>query len=169
MEKQLLTNRWILNASPLIVLARVKLADLFLQLADEIIIPRAVVNEIHDGPEGDLARQFLDSGILTIVDAPSPPPALLAWDLGAGETAVISYVMANAGWVAILDDKAARKCARSFSVSIKGTLGVVLMARQQNLIPSAANTLRELQKIGFWFDERLVREALRQTVNESWI
>lgn len=169
MEKQPLTNRWILNASPLIVLARIKLADLFIQLADEVIIPRAVVDEIHDGPEGDLARQFLDSGILPIIDSPSPPPALLAWDLGAGETAVLSYAMTNVGWIAILDDIAARKCARSFSIPIKGTLGVVLMARQRGLIPSAANTLRELRNNGLWLDEHLVQEALRQTVNESWI
>jgi predicted nucleic acid-binding protein len=49
----------------------------------------------------------------------------MAWDLGAGETAVLSYALANSGWTAVVDDNAARKCARSFAISAKGTLAVV--------------------------------------------
>jgi predicted nucleic acid-binding protein len=150
------------------VLARIGLADLFAKLADEVVIPKAVANEIHDGPEGDLAKHYLDRGYLKVVATPLPTSNLLAWDLGAGETAVLSYCMVNSGWVAVIDDKAARKCARSLAIPIKGTVGVVIMARQKDLIQSAAGTLRELRNNGFWFDDRLVRDALRQTVDESW-
>ena len=76
--------------------------------------------------------------------------------------------MSNDGWTAILDDKAARKCGRSFSVALKGTLGIILLARQKGIIPSAANLLSQLQQGGFRLDDRLVREALQQTVSEMW-
>jgi predicted nucleic acid-binding protein len=67
-----------------------------------------------------------------------------------------------------IDDKAARKCARSFSIRVKGTLGVIILARQRGLIPSAADLLRELRRNGFRLDDRLIRETLRRTVGEAW-
>ena len=52
-----MSERWILNASPLIVLARIDHTDLLLALADELVVPRAVAAEIEAGPAGDRARQ----------------------------------------------------------------------------------------------------------------
>lgn len=163
-----MTERWVLNASPLIVLARIDQAELFAKVADEVVVPRAVATEIRAGPAEDPARHYLEAGHLPIVDVPAPPANLLAWDLGRGETAVLAYALANPGFVAILDDKMARKCARSFSVSLKGTLGVILLARQQGVVASAAALLRELRRIGFRLDDQLIKEALRKVVGEEW-
>jgi predicted nucleic acid-binding protein len=162
------TERWILNASPLIVLARTGHEDLFLELADQVVVPRAVASEIEAGPLEDRAIQALAAGQFPIVDSPSPPAEILAWDLGSGETAVLSLALAKEGWTAILDDAAARKCARSFSIPVKGTLGVVILARQRGLIPSAAEILLSLQTAGFYLDHQTVREALARTVGEKW-
>jgi predicted nucleic acid-binding protein len=90
----------------------------------------------------------------------------LAWDLGAGETAVISYVAANPGWTAILDDGAARRCARAFDIPVKGTLAVVLLAKQRKLIPSARTLLGQLRNNGFRIEENLLIVALR-TIGED--
>ncbi len=61
-------ERWVLNASPLIVLARIGLEELFLALTDQVVVPRAVAVEIQAGPVTDRARQALDTGRFTIVD-----------------------------------------------------------------------------------------------------
>ena len=158
-----MTEQWVLNASPLIVLCHIEHEHL-LQMADKIVVPSAVVSEINAGPEEDKARYLLATGKLPIVDAGAIPAEFLAWDLGSGETAVL----ANQGWTAILDDGAARRCARSLSVPVKGTLGVVLMARQRNLIPSASAVLHRLHQNGFRLDERVITEALQRTVGEEW-
>lgn len=105
---------------------------------------------------------------INVVDTPPPPVELIAWDLGAGETAVLTYALANSDWTAIIDDGAARRCARSFSLSHKGTLAVVLLARQRGLIPSAAKVLRDLRANGFRIDDNLVAAVLRETVDEDW-
>jgi predicted nucleic acid-binding protein len=76
--------------------------------------------------------------------------------------------MAKPGWTAILDDGAARRCARSFGVPIKGTLAIVILAKQQGLILSAAEVLRELLNNGFRLDKAIIREALARTVGETW-
>lgn len=140
-----MSRRWVLNASPVIVLAKIDRIDLAITLADELVIPRAVVTEINAGPAVDAAKQLLLTNRLVIVNTPSPPPEILAWDLGHGETAVLSFLWQNKEWAGILDDGAARKCARSFGLSIKGTLAIVLLAKQHGIISSAAQVIRALQ------------------------
>ena len=162
-----MTERWVLNASPLIVLARVGQEHLFRTLADEVVVPHAVAVEIEAGPADDPARQAVAGGYFAIVEA-VPVPEVLAWDLGAGETAVLSYALRKPGWTVILDDAAARKCAQSFGLRLKGTLAVVILAKQRGLIPSATDVLRSLLNIGFRLDENVIREALSRAVSEKW-
>jgi predicted nucleic acid-binding protein len=161
-------ERWVLNASPLIVLARVGLDGLPLSLAEQVVVPGPVVEEIQAGPLLDPARQALDAARFTLVDPPPPPAELLAWDLGYGETAVLSWAIAEPGWTAILDDGEARTCVRAFSIPLKGTLAVVLMAKQRGPIPSAGEVIRALVNTGFRLDERLIHEVLTRTVDEAW-
>ena len=161
-------ERWVVNASPLILLARVGRAGLLQQLADEVIVPQAVAAEIGAGPEDDPARRLIGAGAWPIVETPPALADLLAWDLGAGETAVLTYARANSGWTAILDDAAARKCAQSFDLPMKGTLAVVILAKQRDLIGSAAEAVRDLQAAGFRIDDQLIRSVLKATVGEEW-
>jgi predicted nucleic acid-binding protein len=158
---------WVVNASPVICLAKAGQIDLLLKLPEEIVIPSIVAEEINDGPEGDPARQALAMGKLVIVET-ELLPEILAWDLGKGETAVLSYAKVNPGWVAIIDDLAARKCARSQEISFIGTLAVVLLAKKRRLIGSAADVLRSLQAAGLRLEDGVIRVALKQIVDEEW-
>ena len=160
-------EQWVVNASPLIVLARIGYENLLFDFADETVIPAAVQTEINNGPLNDAARLFLRKGSIPVVQA-YPPAELIAWDLGAGETAVLAYALANPGWVAILDDGAARKCARSFYIPHKGTLGVILMAKRRGLIPSATEILHALRANGFRLDDNLLQDVLPKAVGEIW-
>ena len=162
-----MSERWVVNASPIIVLAKVAHQHLLLQLPDQFVIPEAVIAEIHDGPEDDPARLFLYDHTLPVVAVP-PQPAISAWDLGAGETAVLSYAQENPGWRVVIDDNMARRCARSFSIPIIGTLGIVLRARRAGLIEAAVPLLRSLVAHGFRIDEDVIRPALKDIVGESW-
>ena len=157
-----MAERWVLNASPLIVLANAGHEGLIRQLADEIIVPQAVAGEILAGPPNDRARQQIASGDWLVTQTPDATDELLAWDLGAGETAVISYALAKPGWTAILDDGAARRCARSLSVPLKGTLGIILLAKRRGLITAAAPVLEAIRQRGFRLDERLIAAALKE-------
>jgi predicted nucleic acid-binding protein len=106
--------------------------------------------------------------IFKIIETPAPPAQILAWDLGQGETAVLSYALARPKWVAVLDDGAARRCARSLSLKITGTLTVVLLAKQYELIDSAAQVLHDLRSADFRLDDKTIRDALERTVGEKW-
>ena len=156
------------NASPLIVLAKVGQINLLSAIAGEIVIPRAVAQEIAAGPADDPARIWLSKQEQLVVDVHTLLPELWAWDLGAGETAVMAYALANEGWTAVIDDNAARKCAHSFRIPVKGTLAVVILARQKGLINSAAAVLRQMQQNDYRIHEAIVRDALARTVGEDW-
>lgn len=54
-----MSNKWVVNASPLILLAKVGHLDLLSKLAEEVIIPASVVNEVKQGPPDDPAQQWL--------------------------------------------------------------------------------------------------------------
>jgi predicted nucleic acid-binding protein len=162
-----MTERWVLNASPVIVLARSGYIDLLLKLPDQVVIPEAVKTEIQVGPANDPAQQALAGGKFPVVAAPIKSE-VLTWDLGLGETAVLSYALSNPGWTAILDDRAARTCARSYSIPHKGTLAIIILAKQRGLIDSAANVMRSLQAAGLRLDDDIIRQVLRDTVGENW-
>jgi predicted nucleic acid-binding protein len=44
-----MSERWVLNASPLIVLARAGFEDLLLKLPEQVVVPKAVETEIQAG------------------------------------------------------------------------------------------------------------------------
>ncbi len=162
-----MAEQWVVNASPLIVLAKIGKLDLLVQLADEVVVPRAVVQEIQAGPEDDPARVFLSSAPFPVVDVPAHP-IILGWDLGKGETSVLSYAFMHAEWKVVIDDGAARRCARTLGIPMIGTLGIILRARKLGYIPAAAPLLQALKARGFRLNDGVIREALRATVGEDW-
>lgn len=167
-QKSPIAEQWVVNASPVIALARIGQVELLTRLPKQTIIPRAVVEELLYASAEDPARRAVESGTFKIVETPPPSSKILAWDLGQGETAVLSYVFAHRKWIAILDDGAARRCARSLSLNVTGTLAVVLLAKQYGLINSAAQVLYDLRGADFRLDDALIREALVRTVGEKW-
>ncbi|MCC7495439.1 MAG: DUF3368 domain-containing protein [Fimbriimonadaceae bacterium] len=162
-----MAEHWVLDASPLISLGRIGYGSWLPQLADEVVTPAAVAAEVLAGP-ADEARQLVATGSIAVVQAPPAPPALLAWDLGAGETAVLAYALSHPGATVILDDGPARRCARALGVPLKGTLAIVILAKQQGLTVSASAVLHQLRARGFRLDDATVAQALRATVNEPW-
>jgi predicted nucleic acid-binding protein len=106
--------------------------------------------------------------MFTLVKAEEPTPELAAWDLGSGETSVLSYALAHPGWTAILDDGAARKCAVTFGIGVKGSLAIVILAQKRGLIPQAKQVLRTMQEVGLRLDERTIRRVLKETLDEDW-
>ena len=70
---------WVVNASPIIALAKVDRLDLLLSSARTLVLPEAVAEEILAGPAGDPARTAVSGGfggIPTPVEIPSEVSAL---------------------------------------------------------------------------------------------
>lgn len=83
-----------------------------------------------------------------------------------GESAVLSLARRREATV-VIDDRDARRAAKAMGLNLIGTLGVIIRARKERQIDSAAQVLRDLRNCGFRLDEALVAEALRQAVGET--
>lgn len=158
---------WVVNASPLIALAKVGQLQLLERTGQQLLIPEAVRGEVAAGGDMDPARAALQEGFGGAAVAAIPDPDVLEWGLGKGETAVLTLARAH-GAVAILDDAEARAAARAFGIRMMGTLGVVLLARRDERIASATQVLRALRRAGLHLDEALLRDALPRVVGETW-
>jgi len=155
---------WILDASPLIALGRVGQIGLLDALADQWWVPEAVAEEVAAGPD-DPARQAVAARAKQ--QRPVVVPAELSeWGLGRGEGAVVALALEVRG-VAILDDRAGRRCARAFAVPVIGTLGVIARAKLRGLLPAAAPLMRAVLAAGLYYDDDLVRRLLDR-LGESW-
>lgn len=157
----------IVNASPLITLAKIGRLDL-LALDCEITIPDAVAAEVMAGPATDPARNMLANGFGARGTPNQIPAAVLEWSLGAGESAVLAIALEQHGAIAVLDDAEARTCARALGVPVLGTVGVVLRSRKRGSISSASAVLHELKRAGLFLDDKLLQRVL-PTVGEEWI
>jgi len=89
-----------------------------------------------------------------------------SWDLGDGENAVLSFALKSPGFFAVMDDREARRCAKSLQCRYVGTLGMVVLAKRRGVIRSVRETLSRIQNAGLWVSESLVNEICR-TVGEQ--
>lgn len=148
---------WIVNASPLISLARIGHTHLLSALAAEVLVPEGVITEVGRGPQ---PLGPADLGKHRVVHVQEIHPTVAAWDLGLGEGEVLSLAAATVGARAILDDGAARRCAGALNVPVRGTLGVVLEAKRAGLVPAVAPLIEALRSTGLFLSDSLVQRAL---------
>jgi predicted nucleic acid-binding protein len=153
-------NSWIVNASPIICLAKIGRLDLLVAFSDEVVIPLPVVREVQAGMPQDPARLAVESGWGLRREPKTTPGRVIEWGLGEGETSVIALALEEDAR-AVLDDAAARACARACGVSVIGTLGLILRAARAGLVPSAEEVLDELRRAGLRLAESTVQAALR--------
>jgi len=156
--------RLVLNASPIICLAKAGLLTKALSVAAEVVVPRAVGEEIFVAKDSkDAAVSWLqtEAGQRALCDVGPPSSFVLAWDLGAGESAVITEAFSSAGSVAVLDDLAARRCALALGVEIVGTLGLLLRAKKAGHISSLRQALDAVVDVGLFVGSQHIAAILR--------
>jgi predicted nucleic acid-binding protein len=159
-------RQWVINASPLIAIAKISLIHLLPEMCGDLVIPAGVVREINSGPEDDPARIWLGGvGVSYIREVEPINPIIAAWDLGLGETHVISWAYENSGYEAVIDDRAAKNAANSLKISVRGTLGIILLAKQEGRLSRVKPFLEQLVQIGFRVSPAILTAVL-QLANE---
>lgn len=149
------------NTSPLIFLSKSDYLDLLQLISPEIIVPQAVAREIEAYGTNDITAQALaKTQWLIVTKIPTIPNIIQNWDLGAGESEVLTWGYLHSDTEVILDDLAARRCAKYLEIPVRGTLGLVLIAKQRNVIPSARRVLEKLRIAGMYLSDRVMNQAL---------
>jgi predicted nucleic acid-binding protein len=139
----------IINASPLIVLLKSQQAQLLPQLFQEILVPAAVWQDVMAKPDDLAALQLQKLDWLKRVDNILISPTVAAWDLGMGESEVSSLAHQLSDYGAVIDDRAARNCAKTLNILTLGT-GAILTLGETSWL-GHNNQTRHPGFTGSWF------------------
>ena len=153
----------ICNASPLIFLARGRHLPLLAHFYSSVLLPIPVADELAArGPEDETVRTLQQTTWLQTAPAEHVPDSVASWGLGPGESAVVALALVTPGCEALIDDLAGRRCAASLGVPVRGTLGIVLLAKKRGIVPAARPVLEELIEGGMYLSRHVLDEALRR-------
>jgi predicted nucleic acid-binding protein len=151
----------VVNASPLIFLTKIGLLEVLREPSVPVLVPDVVLAEIAGfGADDPVVRAVHQSQWLRVVPAPRIPDAVMVWDLDAGESAALAVALDEPGSMVILDDLPARRCARVLNIPTQGTLGLVLVAKEQRLIPAVRPVLALLREAGMYMSDQLENQVL---------
>lgn len=154
-------RQWVLDASPLILLGAVQQLRLLEGLADTLLIPEGVAQEVRAKPEGErMLAKFLAGPKVRTIAVALVPPEVEVWDLGRGESEVLAQAVTSPSYRAVVDDRDARRCAQTIEVPVIGTLGVVFRAKRLGLVSAARPIVKSLRETGLFVTEELVERVL---------
>jgi len=115
-----------------------------------VIVPPAVVAELAEGRA--LGMNLPDLTLFNWVTVRRPVSELavpLVTSLGPGETEALMLALESGKEVVVLDDGLGRRVAETLGLRLKGTLGLLLDAKQAGLIPTVGPLLDQLDVLRF--------------------
>ena len=156
------------NAGPLIALAIVGHFDLLRSLYGEIHIPPAVRDEVVASGKGRPGERAVQSAswIHTVEVQGATAIQFLRDRLDAGESEAIVPSMQLEADLLLMDEIRGRRVTEARGLNRTGTIGTLIAAKKQSLIPRLTPLLDELIAAGFRMSEDLYRTA-RSLAGES--
>lgn len=150
------------NASPVITLAKSGLIHVLDDLFERVVLTKAVVEEIlAGGKEYPGARAISDKAWLEEVSLNPPASRFAVINLGAGEAETVEWCLRQPDFIAILDDKAARRTAVALGCRCAGTLRVIYEACRKQILPSFAEAVQSLESAGLYCDQKVIDRLLK--------
>jgi hypothetical protein len=150
------------DTTPLSELAKVGQLNLLRDVFGQVIIPEAVYNEVTTGthPAVSAVQSATWIEVRPVSNTEKVSALQDATNLDLGECAAIILAEELGVDQLLIDDLAARRVALCRNLPIIGTIGTLLLAKQQGLIPSVKEVLDALIAEGKRISQRLYQEVL---------
>lgn len=151
------------DASPVINLARVQQFELLAAFYGQVIIPRAVYDEVVVRGQGRDGSAEVRSASWVEIREPQDDLAVesLAAELGRGEASAIILAKEHRVGLLLIDEIRGRRVAQQLGLKVLGTLGILARAKREGRIPNLRQVLNLLRARGTWIGEELYEEVLR--------
>jgi predicted nucleic acid-binding protein len=150
------------DTSPLNYLALIGQAERLHDLYGRVVIPRAVLDELHAAETPEEVRAWLlnKPDWLEVQALVTTPDAELAY-LGAGEREAIALAQQLRADAILMDDRDGRREASRRRLRVIGTLAVLVDAAERGLL-ELPEAFRRLQQTTFRASPRLFESLLAQ-------
>lgn len=151
------------NTTPLIALAWIRRLDLLPTLFTAVHIPEAVRDEIKRKPQAAGVAELESSNWLTVKPVTNLIAVELLLDqLDEGESQAIVLAHELRADLLLMDERRGRRRASQSGITVVGTLGILIDARQQGLTGPLRPMLDLLRKLPFHMSDALYAEVLRR-------
>lgn len=139
------------DTSCLILLKKIGQLDLLKSLFGKIVITQEIFEEYND-----ILPEFIE------IQNPSDTKYqhILENFLDRGEASAIALALEQEDCLLIIDELKGRKEARLLGLNITGTLGILILAKQNGLIQSFKSILLEIEKTNFRISKDILKKAI---------
>ena len=147
----------IVNSTPIIALREICLLDILKGLYESVTIPEAVQKEVTVRNSKSLVGY---NWIHVQSIATETAKETFTISLHDGEVEVMLLAKEIGADLVIIDDGLARKHAKYLGLTITGTVGVLLRAKQGDIIKELQPYLQDMVRNGFYISEDICQKAL---------
>lgn len=141
------------DTSCLIVLSKINRLSILENLFTEIIITPEVAHEFGEQtPDWISIKPTIDKVRVQILEL----------ELDKGEASAIALGLETENCLLLIDEKKGRKKASDLGLKILGTLGVLIKARERNIVQSLRTEIEKLEEIGFRMSNSLITNILKK-------
>lgn len=150
------------NTTPLIALtAALGSLDVLKLLYSRVIVPLEVAQEVRAGGRSSFGVDVFESADWLDVQAqPVRLSPLLKNSLDAGEASVIQTALDLSLPLVCIDEEVGRRMARLSGLTLTGTLGVLIKAKQLGFPVDMPGAITQMRQHGIWLSQSLMTLAL---------
>jgi len=154
----------ICNTGPLIALSISGYIDVLQNLFELVAVPDAVHKEIMEGgPVNGGLSNYRKAKWIQVMAVSNPIDPLLRTSLDAGEAAVIGLARELNANLVLIDERKARKIARTiYGLHVIGSARVLVEAKRHGLLDNVGVALRAMRNGGYWIADSIVDAALKK-------
>ena len=150
----------IVNTTPLIALASINKLTLLQSLYGAVLVPPAVQAEVLAGGARNIGvTELQEADWIKLTPLQDPRRADLLSDLDRGEAEVLALAQELNANLVIIDERLARRHAKRLGLTLTGTLGILLKAKQNRLLPAIEPLIEILQQNGIRLGAAVVAEV----------
>ena len=152
------------NATPLINFAAINRLDILQEIFAKVLIPQAVYQEttVSSFIWSQFIVQAVTCGWLEIHTVAKIDP-IISIELDNGEREAIALALQTGVHKILLDEREARQFAKNMELKLIGTLGILLLAKEQQIIDQVKPLLDDMIYIAqYWVNTKLYEQVLKQ-------
>ncbi len=135
------------------------------RLFTQLHVPPTILRELQDGALiwGNRWLQISQSGLLVKESVTNQAlKKQLELFLQSGEAEAIALAHEKEAGLLLIDDLDGRRYAERFGIRVMGSVGVLLVAKTENLIDNVRPILDELREdVGFWLSNAMYDRAIQ--------
>ena len=155
----------VINTGPIIsIVAATGSLDILNRLYKDVYVPYEVCREIAENSSRTFAqKEFNEALFLKKAETPVSISPFLKNILDIGEASVIQLALNKKLQTVCIDEKVGRRVARLNNLSLTGSIGILIKAKNQGYLQSMKNAIHAMKNKGVYLSDNIIEFALEHT------